>query len=293
VIGGQEQEPTKALQSVRNTSPNDQHTASTIEHDAATNSTSQIKKVDLIAPHSDPRTNKADVLQSGPIQRNEQQGHSFEIRQKNIEIARIREQWQQEVEELRECEAQLKKTELELRAENRHLVLARQERERAGKDPLEYELFQKNQEIWVLSRRLQDQQKLACFAQRGLEQPNFINRKLIDETFDTICSEIESMMLGHDMSKSTAIPAIIPGTDFAALVASFCDGDTAASHAEKWLRRCILKFGLELVVKILLVAALRSWIFDTNFPNFTPGDLRLLRAYRIVIINHGQHFPHL
>lgn len=105
---------------------------------------------------------------------------------------------------------------------------------------------------------------------------------------DAIGSEMESILMGHDMSKPLVVPNITPGSDLASLVNSFCSDGMGAGHGAGWLKRCASKFGPRTPVKALLVTALRDWIFATSFPNFAPSDLRLLRAYRDAVMIHGQ-----
>jgi len=75
------------------------------------------------------------------------------LRQKSLELNTLRQTWHHEVDSLRNTISQHTQTELSLRAEFQHLVIARQAHELAGKDPLEYELFQLNQTVWSLNRR--------------------------------------------------------------------------------------------------------------------------------------------
>ena len=261
------------------------------EHQELAGNTSTSRKVDIRTSQSEQecrnvgRSKPAVAPATG---RAEDQKHGSAIRQKNAEIARIRAEWQQEAEELRHIGAQLKDKVLELEVKNENLNEARQERERAGKDPLESKLYQNNQDIWALKRRIGNQERLACFAQRDVQQPIPISTKLIDEVMENIGSEMEAVMLGHIMNKSMVMPSIIPGSDLASLINSCCMDGTATRLAENGLRRCIIRYGPSLTVKTLLVVALHDWVFATDFPNFTPGDLRLLRAYRNAVIGHGK-----
>ena len=209
------------------------------------------------------------------------------LERKNAEIASLRKQWEQEVAELVQQQTRLRRNELELQATNRNLVLARQERESAGKDPLEYELYQKNQEIWRLTHRVQNMLKLASFLQRDPAEPHFLDTKEIDDAMDGIVSQLELILQGHNTSKYIVIPDIVSGSDLALLVHSSMDGASESGHEKSWLKRSLAKFGFGSLVRALIVASLKDWVFDTDFPNFAPGDQHLLQAYRDVVIDYG------
>lgn len=48
------------------------------------------------------------------------------------------------------------------------------------------------------------------------------------------------------------------------------------------------KLGPQAVIRKFVLAALREWIFLTNFPNFTPNNDRCLDTYRQVILVLGK-----
>jgi hypothetical protein len=213
-----------------------------------------------------------------------------EIQRKNEQIRTIREQWQQEVDEIRDRESRLKTVELELRAENQHLVIARQERERAGKDPLEYQLFQKNQEIWMLTKRVHETQRLARFTKDDQSRNTAINTAVIDDAMDLIGSEMESIMQGHDASVPLHLPrtfSTFDSGDFAFLIRSLLGQEPQKEDKGSLLRNLTSKFDPQFVVMIMAASALREWVFHTDFPSFNPRDVRLLQAYRKTVMGHG------
>jgi len=214
-----------------------------------------------------------------------------EIQRKNEQIRAIREQWQQEVDEIRDRESRLKTVELELRDENQHLVIARQERERAGKDPLEYQLFQKNQEIWMLTKRVHETQRLASFTKDERSRNPSMNTTVIDDAIDLIGSGIEPIMQGHD----TSVPLHVPRTfstldngDFAFLIQSLLGEEPQKEDKGSLFRNLASKFDPQSIVMIMAASALREWVFHTDFPSFNPGDVRLLQAYRKTVMGHGE-----
>ncbi|KAI9055337.1 hypothetical protein LZ554_000296 [Drepanopeziza brunnea f. sp. 'monogermtubi'] len=209
------------------------------------------------------------------------------LTRKNLEIETMRSKWYQEVDDLRDMLSQSKRSELALRAENQHLVIARQQREAAGKDPLEQELFQLTGTIWSLNKRVYEMQKLASFANPREETSKVLEPAVVDEAMDNIASELEMLMYGHTPNTRLLTPTAAGNFDLVDLLGSIFEGSAGEpqDHMAR-LHDMIEKYRHGSVVRILTVAALRKWVFATAFPDFSPRDVPLLKAYRKIIITH-------
>ena len=208
------------------------------------------------------------------------------VKEKNAELGKMRAQWRQEVEELAERERKLKQRELELTAENVHLILARQERERAGKDPLETRLYGMNADIWAFSQRVRKMEELNRFTHPDIEAERSFESEKIDDAMDHMGSELESITIIH---RPTINQSLASDSDLGSLVRTVSDDGVGRGGETQWLRKCLSKFHPELVVKTLVLGAVRDWVFGAKYPDFTPMDMRLLGAYREVVIGYGKN----
>jgi hypothetical protein len=214
-----------------------------------------------------------------------------DIRRKDIEISNIREQWQQEVDELSQQHARSAQTEIELRAQIKHLEMARDARRLAGRDTLEDELFQMNNNIWSLTRKVQEVQILTSFTVQAPRQTFSEIKSEIQNTMDHVNSELESILNGHDTTILLQVPSIDSNSDLGALVRSMSGNCISIDQEVAWLKRCIMRSSSsEMVVRALTAAALREWVFATPFPNFVPTPCPLLRAYQEAMMTQSKRF---
>lgn len=139
------------------------------------------------------------------------------LTRKNLEIETLRSKWQHEVDDLRDKLSQSERSELALQAENQHLIIARQQREAAGKDPLEHELFRMTDTIWALNKRVHEMQKLASFADPREGTKKCLQPAVVDEALDTIASELESVTCGRNINTRLLMPKAIDSSDLVAL----------------------------------------------------------------------------
>lgn len=206
--------------------------------------------------------------------------------QKIFELNTLRQSWHREVDSLRSTISKHAQTELSLRAEIQHLVIARQARELAGKDPLEYELFQLNQTVWSLNRRVHEMQKLAGFAKIGRDgetRAEGVERRVVDEAMDKIVEDLQ--LLGCD--RHALMLRIEESGDLGALLGTLFEAIPEAKDRVGKLRNTFAKFGAGLLVRTFVLAALRDWVLATAFPDFSPQNVKLLEAYRDIILTHG------
>jgi hypothetical protein len=52
------------------------------------------------------------------------------------------------------------------------------------------------------------------------------------------------------------------------------------------LKKLLLSFDKEVIVRSICVAALQQWVFATDFPNFLPRQRKLLNSYRQVVLTN-------
>ena len=211
------------------------------------------------------------------------------IEQKDAEIGRIRAQWQFEVKELLDEVSRLKERSAGLEVENNHLILARQERERAGRDPQEYQLFRNSEDVWRLKRHILDMEELEGFAQRSPTQKVFFEPKMIDEAMDSIGCGLESILNGHDTSIPLQNPTFFSESDFWSLARTALGTGVGRGREELLLKRCIHKFDQQTIIRSFAVASLALWVFDTEYPHFASEDSGMLRAYREAILTYGRY----
>lgn len=210
---------------------------------------------------------------------------------KEDEIMRLRAQWQGEVYDLSQQHTKSAQTVLELRAQLKHREIAERLCQGVGKNPLEDTLFEYIHQNWRLLQRVQEMKKQISFYQRTPAQSQTTIQQCIDEAVSTISSELESVLDGHNMSASLRCPAINLGSDLACLIrATFGSSDFPGDEILHF-RRCVGKYGSEqgMIIRALISAALREWVFLSDFPHFAPRSCRLLDAYRKVVIIHGPY----
>lgn len=209
------------------------------------------------------------------------------LKRKDAEITRIRNQWRMEVEHLHEREQKHKQVENELRIENTNLVLARQERERAHRDPLESQIFFKNQDIWNLTRRIQEMKELERFVREEPHTEHVFEPRKIDDSMERIGLEADSIVQLCAGLTPLVAPNFGPQSDLALLFRAISGNEADNKDDSFRLKRAVLKFGVGKAIRLLLVAALKDWVFSTKYPNFHPKDMRLLQSYRDIVSKHG------
>lgn len=163
--------------------------------------------------------------------------------------------------------------------------MARDERRLAGKNPGEEESYQKSHEIWSLTNKLQKMRELLNFTVEDPQQGSIREKIRIEQVMDLLGSELESILHGHDITLPLKCPIVVPGSQLHSLVQGAFGQDTAIGQEKPLLRSAIAKFQPTVVIRCLVVAALREWVFMSNFPNF--GTTLLLQAYRDSIMVQG------
>ena len=217
-----------------------------------------------------------------------QRNHADEIDSREAEIQKIRQQWQQETRELNGQLAECRKLKRELEAERIHRAAARDICASNLHDPLEGELYLKNKEIWNLTKKIYDMHKQMTFLQPQVEQARSHEQINMRDTLEVIALEIGSILTGHDPAIPFQAPPTIQDSDLQMLLGSMTTNDTEQSQTINQLNHIISKFGPEVLVGALIVAALKKWVFMSSFPGPPLRATPLLDAYREAVVVQGQ-----
>jgi len=213
--------------------------------------------------------------------------------QKNEEIRLIREQWGKETDSLYQKRTELIIKNEQLQAQVQAHTFACNDRESKNNDGIVQILCNQRNLISSYLRRIHEAEEGARFASRD---PEDTRDKVISEikTFvDNIQSELESIMHSHESHTVLKILRIEKQSDLASLLHSVFGNDIDVLRR---LRICIMKFGIVLVVRLLTLAAIRDWVFMTDYDmsEFYVEEDSLLNAYRQEVMFQGkQAFPYL
>lgn len=192
--------------------------------------------------------------------------------------------WKEEVDKLYERRMKLERSQKKLLAENKDLKLAQQQRENAGRDPLERYLFDQRRLVYAAEQRISRMEEIVQFAPRDVSQKRSLDwKRKVDDYMDGIGAELDSVLHSHDTSIRLLTPEIPIESDLGSLM-------TCAFGMGNWeqsLKSCDLKFGARAVVKSLVLAALQIWVFLTAFPNFNPKDMQKIEAIWEAVLDQG------
>lgn len=215
-----------------------------------------------------------------------------DITRRDIEISNIREQWQQEADEFSQQLARYAQTEVELRAQIKHLQMAQEASRLTGRNTLENKLSEMNDNVWSLTRKVQEMQKLTKFMVQSQQQAISDINDEVQNAMDFVSSEMESILNGNDSTILFDVPFIASNSDLGALVRCISDNRVPVDQETAWLKKYILKSSSSgMVVRALISAALRERVFATPFPNFLPVPCPLLRATREAVMTQSKCFP--
>ena len=173
-----------------------------------------------------------------------------------------------------------------MRATNRNLLLAQQERAAAGPDPLEATLFDKSQEIWQLRQRVKRTSELEQFIEKDESRQGLLDPNVLGDEMAQIRSELECIAPSNNNNMVT--PNFSANSDLGSLVETISNDSVEKDDVVGWLWSAMLKFNAETILRAFVVGALRQWVFATRFPDFAPSDTRLLGVYREIVSRHGK-----
>lgn len=203
------------------------------------------------------------------------------------EIQMIRGEWQQEtIDQIRL--QQLRQRVKELDAKIINLEMARDSKMGAGMDPLEDLLYKKDKQIWDSDQRIRGMQEQMRFTTG--ETPMVTTSRVsmeIDRTMNFLEAELGSILHGHHISTTLAIPPSTELYGLAGLIGSISGMSDSETKTAQYLRRWRSKFEPEILIKTLTLAAIRDWVFYSTFPQPEENNSWLLTAYRDAIMLQG------
>ncbi|KAF7924993.1 uncharacterized protein EAE98_007081 [Botrytis deweyae] len=213
----------------------------------------------------------------------------------NQEIAQMQELWQAESEKLSIMEAKAQGTIRDLRAQLKHLNEARRVRQEEEQRALESDAyvsletrqFEDLEEIYRLTKENREMHKFSEFADLDLPGTLNIAHDTIDEAIDQIQFELSSISC-HHINTPQPFPKIfsIP-SDLRNLLYSAFNSDIETAIGRNEVGIITKKFGAQVCIRALVLAALRDWVFMSRFPNFAPSNPRILSSYRHIISSLG------
>ncbi|CAG8974760.1 hypothetical protein HYALB_00000371 [Hymenoscyphus albidus] len=214
-----------------------------------------------------------------------------EVKRSMMEIREMRDEWNREVQELAKREENQKSTIQTLRKEKTHLESARDERKNTGESSIKDVLYLKNEEIWKLTKRIKEMEKLAHFTRVESTSP-LLCWEEVTNTMSVLSSELNLILTGHDQRKPLLIPNTIENPELAKLIRCALGNDGEEMGSERLvLRRWAAKYDPEVVIRNLILAAVKDWVFMSSFPKLNPKAAPLLEAYRESVQTHGKSYP--
>ena len=129
-------------------------------------------------------------------------------------------------------------------------------------------------------------QKLAGFAKIGTDGERGaegVERRVVDEAVERIAKKLQLLGCGRDV----VVPRIEENSDVGGLLRTVFEDIPEAKDRVGMLRNTLAKFGAGMLVRTFVLAALRDWVFATAFPDYSPRNVKLLEAYRNMILTHG------
>lgn len=210
------------------------------------------------------------------------------LSQKQLEVSSIRTEWRDEAYQLRRENKQLKEKREDLLEKIRLLENVLAKRGAVG-DPWEYEFYLKNKAIYELEKKITSMQTQMRFITDGSNLSSGISidaAPMITSTMEFLQAELDSILHGHDTLRPLHLPETIQSNDLSTLIRSVHPSEGVKS--EHWLlRRWVLQSDPDMVIKVLVLAALREWVFMSPFPNFVGDNTLLLDAYRRALMSQG------
>ncbi|KAB8293933.1 hypothetical protein EYC80_009406 [Monilinia laxa] len=215
----------------------------------------------------------------------------------NLGIDHIQGLWQTEVEKLSIKEAEAQKTIRDLKAQVKHLNEARKFRQECQKSQqedanvsLETRQFEDLEEIYRLTKDNREMHRFATLADLDLPGSLHLGHDAVDDAMDQIKFELSSISYRRN-SDLPLFPKIFAiSGDLRNLILSAFGSDIETAVGRKGVHTMMKKFNPQICIRVLVLAALRDWVFMSKFPNFATSDSRLLSSYRHIISSmDGNH----
>ncbi|KAI9640158.1 hypothetical protein NHQ30_011395 [Ciborinia camelliae] len=206
-----------------------------------------------------------------------------DLKSKDAEISAIREQWDLDLRELHGKIEKLQRTKLELEAKVSNQEAAAIQVKNAGRNPLEYEIGQKNIEIWKLTDKIHRQFEVPSVEET---ETKYLSPLIIDTAMNEIRLELEAMIQVKEFPRILSPSEWFDG-DLEYLVNSAFATPKGSMEGKHQLQKLDGRLGPSAVFSILAVTALRDWVFLTDFPHIEVGPLGLIESYRNITFDKG------
>ncbi|CAD6447517.1 b2e0e720-fc8d-4f89-b3be-3d9cfdcdfa29 [Sclerotinia trifoliorum] len=199
--------------------------------------------------------------------------------------------WQAEVEKLGVREAETQMTIRNLKAELKHLDEARKTRQDEGRKTQEEDAnvsretrqFEDLEEIYRLTKENREMHKFATFADLNSSGSLHLGHDIVDDAMDQIQFELSSISYRRSTT-GRLVPIIFAiSGDLRSLTLSAFSSDIETATGRDDVETILKKFGAQTCIRVLVLAAVRDWVFMSRFPNFTPSNPRILSSYRHMI----------
>jgi hypothetical protein len=215
-----------------------------------------------------------------------------QLQQKDVQIRVLRQDWRNEVREhceiiskleqqLNDTRAQKNATEMASKASNAGLE--------AGKNPVPLVdmIAMLTDKLRLAELSAKEKSILSSFAQRTPMQKNVVDKAIIKDEFDGIAWKLESIFNDQNPSSTMRFPNCESDTDLGRLACHMSGVAMGSDQEMAYLKRYMLKLGPDIFMRNLVIASLKAWVFDTNFPSIAGNNNVLLDAYRSIIYKHG------
>jgi len=216
--------------------------------------------------------------------------HAEELKRKEEEIRAVREDGEAKLRDLQHKQADRVQYEHDMREQAKIWQTAERDVRKAGKSPMENTIFSYTRMNSELLRRVDEMRKHMNFCQKVPEvQLGVSLQQSMDETMSKISLEMECILSGLGRAVRLQTPIVDRKSDLGYLIRSISDNKGTPADESSVLQEAVTTFGSEpeVIVHTLLSAALREWVFRSDFPNFDSSSSSLLRAYRKIVKTHG------
>ncbi|PQE30963.1 hypothetical protein CJF32_00007971 [Rutstroemia sp. NJR-2017a WRK4] len=205
------------------------------------------------------------------------------------QIERMRTQWQLEVEAFDRKEKELQTTIEDLRNQNQHLNTARLAREEGRNEPIEERTFQNCEEIYRLMKENRELRRLAELTEHESSSHHLLKVEFVNDAMDQIQFELSSIAYHRPADQLSLLRHSVVSEDLSLLVQSVVGLNIREPLDKQRLETVMSKYGTHVCLRSFVLAALRDWVFMSNFPSFAPLDSRLLSTYRDILRTTALH----
>lgn len=208
----------------------------------------------------------------------------------------MQELWQAEAEKLSMREAEAQMTIRDLRAELKHLDEARKARQDEGRKTQEEDAnvsretrqFEDLEEICRLAKENREMHKFATFADMNSSGSLHLGHDTADDAMDQIQFELSSISY-HCSTTGLLFPRVFAiSGDLRNLSLSAFSSDIETTIGRNDVQTILKKFDAHTCIRVLVLAALRDWVFMSRFPNLASSNPHILSSYRHIISSLGE-----